>query len=408
MVHGTFQQHLKSPLARGWPLLSVLWALGCCHCTAPATSAGRLYLAKGQTALAWEYFQAAVADAPADQSLKDEAILAQGAYTQTLSQTIKDLMDGQVPLSALKYLVSLEDALGAAKDLHLAGEGPETLVAQKRALTKAASRTLQTDLDTRLARSLPRLSDLATCNSLRSLACDDEDINRTCDRLLTTFKRVAVLVPASGTHAGTGALLPYTAQAIVSQHPELLAAVNAGDATQNAQLEVFIDTPKTVQTDWTLERRDAFHKFVPRLDAQGRQVTETVTVAPTQADIDEAKKNKAPAPKPTTVVKTVWDLVAGEYRHFRAQRTVTVPYRAILTDLRQGTLASAVAGELQVLSESRYHTYTGSPRGRESPEPAGATRREDAPALRSENELLNDALQSAPATISAAVIHSIE
>src|SRR5690349_1575696 len=97
-------------------LLVVPW---CCQCATSSLDTGRLYLARSQTGLAWEYLAAGVAQDPSDQALHDAAIVAQETQVHERTQIIQDLTEAHLPRPALASLVVLEDAAAAGKPLQL-------------------------------------------------------------------------------------------------------------------------------------------------------------------------------------------------------------------------------------------------------------------------------------------------
>ncbi|HET6347134.1 MAG TPA: hypothetical protein VFH51_19535, partial [Myxococcota bacterium] len=255
-------------------------SLFCAHCGNATAEAGQRYLARGQSALAWEYLQAAIAQDPKDQAVRDAAILAQETHKHSLGQSVTQLSHTSQPVRALSQLVVMEELQAAGKALQLTGDGPEVFAPQKRALIEEASKQLQHDLDTRLARSAPRPADLTSCNTLQSLTPDDADIGRACGRLLRAFKHVAVLEAAPGAHPASRDVIAATARSITEQHPQLLEALAAGNGEENAKLQIFVEAPRATSFDYTLERREVYHTFVQRLDDKGRPMTETVMVPP--------------------------------------------------------------------------------------------------------------------------------
>jgi hypothetical protein len=378
------------------------------QCGNANAEAGQRYLTRGQTALAWEYLQAAVAEEPHDEAVRDQAILAQETQKHAITEAVGQLTETQQPLRALSQLVVLEEAQAAGKALQLAPEGAEALAGQKHALIDAAGKRLQQDLDARLSRSTPRPSDLVACDTLQSLVPDDTDVSRACDRLVRAFKHVAVVELVPGSFPAGSGVAAATVQAIAGQHAELLESLAAASGEENAKLQIFVDAPKATSFDYTLERRDVYHTFVPRLDREGRQITETVMVPPSADDIAQAQQQHRPAPGPHPEVKKVFEEVVGEYRHFLAARDVAVRYWATLIDQRDGTLVTSVSDIARARSESRFALYSGDPRAQRPPERGLAMRRGDAPALRPEADLIREAFNSMPAQISTAMIRGTE
>ena len=381
--------------------------LGLCQCSYSAANTAQLYMGRGQTALAWEYWRTAVTESPANDSVRAGALVAHALQSHELSQEIGELTDAKRPLRALGLVITLEEAAAVGQKLNLSGDAPAVFMSQRHTLAQSAMDSMQQDLDARLARGLPQVRDLTACDTLHGLATDDADVARMCERLLGTFRHVAVLRGAPGSHPATAAVLARAAESIVTEHARLLGVAALPD-TQNALLEVYVGTPETRGTDWVQDKRDAYHTAVARLDDKGRTITETHVVEPTAQEVAAAAKNKQPAPAPRREVKTVYDQVAGEYRFFRMDRQIAVPFRATLTDLRSNTVVAAVADVLHLNTESRYHTYSGDPRARHHPEPAGATQRESAPALRSEQQLVEDAMRTIPSTMSKALVAEVD
>jgi hypothetical protein len=382
--------------------------LFCAHCGNATAEAGQRYLARGQSALAWEYLQAAIAEDPRDQGVRDAAILAQETQKHSLTQAVTQLSHTAQPLRALSQLVVMEELQAAGKALQLTGDGPEVFAPQKHALIEAASTGLLHDLDARLSRSAPRPADLASCNTLQSLTPDDTDVGRACGRLLRAFKHVAVLEAAPGAHPASRDVIAATTQHITEQHPQLLEALPAANGEENAKLQIFVEAPRATSFDYTLERREVYHTFVQRLDDKGRPVTETVMVPPSAEAVAQAQAQKRPPPGPVATVKKVFDEVVGEYRHYVARREVAVRYGATLLDARDDSFVAAASDVARATSESRFALYTGDPRAQRPPEKGLAMRRADAPSLRSEADLTREAYNSAAALISTAMIRGTE
>ena len=387
--------------------MSGLGLLGLCQCTHSAATTAQLYMTQGQTALAWEYWRNAVSESPSNDKVRAGALVAHALQAHALGEAIGELTDAKRPLRALGLVVTLEEAAAVGQKLQLSGDAPNAFLMQRHTLAQAAMDTLQKDLDSRLARGLPQLHDLMACDTLHGLAAGDANVGRMCERLLGTFRHVAVLRGAPGSHPATAAVIARAAQNIVTEHARLLGVAALPD-TQNALLEIYVGTPETRSTDWVMDKRDAYHTAVARLDDKGRTITETLIFQPTAQEVAAAAKNKQPPPQPRREVKTVYDQVAGEYRFFRMDRQISVPYRASLTDLRSNTVVAAVADTMQLNTESHYHTYAGDPRARHHPEPSGANQREAAPALRSEAQLVEDAMRTIPNTLSKALVAEVD
>ena len=152
---------------------------------------------------------------------------------------------------------------------------------------------------------------------------------------------------------------------------------------------LWVGEPRYRNLPWLIKKHDAFERWVPKKDRNGRQVTETVTV--------KGKK----------VRKKVWERISGEIKVFHAQRSVALPYRVVIYDLRKNVVALDFSGEVLSDSRSSYYEYTGDPRG-EKPPPVRYKGRANAPALLSEKVLTNRALAELPGQVVTTTLKRVE
>jgi hypothetical protein len=223
-------------------------------------------------------------------------------------------------------------------------------------------------------------SDLATCRQLLALQKNAESIQRTCDRLRSGFKLVAVLEPRPGSAPEATAVQPAVRQLLIDRNPELLELVDESSGTHNAKMELYVGQPQPHDTGWVMVGRDAYHTWVPKRDKKGRQIQETVVEQPSKKEIEEAKRDKKPRPKPKKKKKKVYELVEGEYRVYRASRSVRIPYAVVIEDLRRKTIPVWFGGTVEERSTSAYYDFSGNKKARKSP-PVPAEGRGRAPRL---------------------------
>ena len=384
-------------------LLTVATGCGSAH-----LATAKRYEARGNLPLAIEILDAGVTHSPGDAELKDALILVSQTYQRQLGQDVERLVENSRPVLALRRLILWEELARRASQIPIPTEDPSDLENRRRTLARQAIEQLGQSLDERAGRGHDVKADLATCRQLLALLGDDPSVANSCDRIRRRFKLVVILSDAApGGSKATDLFQPITAT-IAHKNPELLEVVDRSAGRHNASLQLFVGDPELVDTGWVMVDRDAFHDWVPKRTKKGKQVEETVVVQPTKKEIEETKKKKKPAPKPKKKSKKVYEPVAGEFRHFRSVRTVSLSYRVVIEDLRDHEVPIVISGHHRVTSESRYHEYSGDGRGRELRKVDTPYGRRKAAPLASARDLTTRVLREVPETIVKSLLERIE
>jgi hypothetical protein len=261
--------------------------------------------------------------------------------------------------------------------------------------------------DHRSGRGRPVKADLAACRRLAVLA-PRPDVQRTCRRLRRQLGRIVVLAPGREASNATGAMLEDLAVELERRNPELLEVVPVTAGRHDARLVVSLREPRHLETGWVPTRREAYHTWVPKLDRRGRQVEALATERPSRAEIEEATQKGQSPPEPGESMEKVWEHVHGEYRHYRAVRSIAVPFEVALEDLRNDTLMLVHSGTGRARSESRYVEYRGHPRARDARRAGATPVRSDARPLSTWSALAEQAERSIVVGIADAVLAKVD
>jgi hypothetical protein len=275
-------------------------------------------------------------------------------------------------------------------------------------VAKQAVKALGVALEKRTGRSIAVKADLAACRQLLALVENDESVKRTCDRLRSRFKLLAVLEEAPDTSPVTRKLFVGIEQQIKEKNPELIEIVDRASGRHTASMEVWVGKPVVKDIPLRMTRRQAFHRWIPKKDRRGRQIFDERVIHPTAEEIEDAQKRGLPPPKPKTVRKKVWEEISGEFRVFSAERSAVVPYRVTIQDLRSKTVAVMFSGMVHAKSESTFYEYSGDPRGEDRPPVRCCRGRGCAPALLSGSELAIRALAQIPGRVVNTTLERVE
>jgi hypothetical protein len=376
-------------------------------CGSAHLEAGRRCLKAGNLQVAVELLDQGVSVEPGNQELRQLAIMTRQIYQHGLRQEVDRLVGSGRYLLALGRLVELEELSRRAEQISMPGDLPADVERERSEVAARAVEMLGRALDRRSSRGIPVKADLAVCRQLLALAENDQSVQRTCDRLRSRFKLLAVLEEAPGTTPGTRELFPQIDRLLREKNPELIELTDAASGRHTAVMSFWVGPPVVDEAPWRLKKRDAFFRWVPKLDRNGRQIVETVVVPPTARQIADAKENQRPPPPPKEVRKKVWERIFGEFRVFHSRRSVGLPYRVIIRDLRSQTLAVVFSGMVRSSSESSYYEYSGDPRG-ETPAPVPYRGRTSAPALLSRRALAERALAELPRRVVSTTLKRVE
>lgn len=325
---------------------------------------GKTYQARNNFPLAVEYFDAGLSQNPDNEELKDAFIIAEQNYQWRLRQQIDRLVEAKSFLQATQQLVELKERGIRMKALTLPGEDPIALESEFEALKQKAIAQLQKDLDQRGNRSFIMTSDLRACKQLMALETDDPLITRRCSQIVNKLKLIAAIKVHPDSYP-EGYKLPDSLGALIrNANPELLEIVPTQSPNKNAEITVYFGAPQVNDTGWYISKQDSYHQWVEQLDKRGRPMTRVLTIPPTPAEIKAAKDAGREVPKAKTVRKKLWVEVQGNYMFFSSDRTIRVPYRLTITDLRNQTTRLELDGLSSSKSSSTYYTYRGDQRAR--------------------------------------------
>jgi len=385
------------------PSLALVLLAGC---GSAHLRAGQRYVEEGELGVAIELFDAGLAESPNDEALRDALISAQQLHELELRHDRERLESSGRYVLVLGRLLQEQELARRTAALKLPGGDVAGLESEQRATEQKAADALAHEIDVRMGRGQIVEADLVTCRQLAALR-RDEAVERTCARLLGRLKWMAALAVGPGSHARTAELFAPLTAAVQGVKKELFAIVPSGDESTNATLDIFVGAPEVSELPWTLVEKDAFHTWVPVRDKKGEQIEETVTVEPTQSEIDDAKCHKRPPPEPKKVKKKVWELTSGTYRHYRQARTVRLPYTVTLRDERGGLLANVLAGGVDASADSTYHEYQGDPRARRAAAPPSPEGKGKSARLPEASELVDRAFRQLPKAVAQAILEKI-
>ena len=135
-------------------------------------------------------------------------------------------------------------------------------------------------------------------------------------------------------------------------------------------------------------------------------MTQTVTIKPPQEKIDAAKKEGKNPPKAKKVTKKLWVEVQGTYTHHKSSRTIRLPYRLTVTDLRTQTTAIEFDGITTQESSSSYYEFRGHHRARK--QVSGREGRHSAGPLHSVAHLAQAARQEVSKALSQKLLKNLD
>lgn len=389
-------------LRRVVPPLALIALIGCGN---GHLSVGKGYMGRGQLAVASEYFEYGCKQ----EDDKDAcAALAEthGRLRFRLRQEVDRLKGSEQYLSALARLVALEEVARRSAANGLGADDSADISRENVEVTVQAIKFAESDLDARQSRGALLKNDLSACRQLAALDGSDEGTKERCARLREGFKLYAAILIKRTPYAQ--GLAQFTRGELARGRLELLEIVDTNHPKYNAVIEIRTGIPTEIDTDWYLQRRDKYHKWVPRRDRKGRLVTRTITVNPSQSQIAAAKKAKRKPPKPKKVKKQVYDLRAGDYRHFERRRIVSMPYLVEVRNLREGRITRSVSGTMKTTAESKYHTYQGHPQARKAVPPPTPLGLRNARPLPSADAMIKNRIGSLAGDVAKQLVKHVE
>jgi len=376
-------------------------------CGSAHLKAGKKCLESGNLPLAVEYLDQGVVAEPGNTEMRQLGIVTRQIYEHALRQEIDRLVGSKRFLLALGRLMELEDLSRQAERVSMPADLVPEVEREKAEVAKQAVDQLGRAMEERSGRSIAVKADLAACRQLLALVENDESLKRTCDRLRARFQLLAVLQAAPGTLAATKDLFPGIKKLLVEKNPELIEIVDKASGRHTALMQLWVGEPVVQDIPFRMTKRQAFHRWIPKKDRRGRQIEEIVVIQPTAEEYANAQKVGLPSPEPKKVRKKVWELISGEFRVFSAERSVSMPYRVTIQDLRSKTLAAVFSGVVSSASESSYYEYSGDPRG-EDRAPVRCRGRGRAPGLQSANDLAFRALARIPGRVVNTTLERVE
>ncbi len=376
-------------------------------CGSAHLKAGKKCLEAGNLPLAVEYFDQGVGAEPGNTEMRKLGLVARQIYEHALRQEIDRLVRSKRFLLALGRLVELEEIARRAEKLSMPADLVPEVERERAGVARQAVEQLGRVMEERGGRGIAVKADLATCRQLLALVENDSSVKRTCDRLRVRFQLLALLEGAPGTLAATKDLFPGIKKLLVEKNPELIEIVEKASGRHTALMQLWVGEPVVRGVPFRMTRREAFHRWIPKKDRRGRQIEEIVVIQPTAEEYANAQKVGLPPPEPKKVKKKVWELISGEFKVFTAERSVSLPYRVTIQDLRGRTLAAAFSGEVRAHSESKYYEYSGDPRG-EDRAPVRCRGRGCAPVLLSASELAFRALAQIPGRVVSTTLERVE
>lgn len=373
---------------------------------------GKRYLALGNPALAMEYFDAGVSkkkDAPTRRAL----LHSYQVYSRDLERQIEFLKAQKQAYRALTQLSLLEEITRRGEALQVPGASMKALNKSTGELRTLAEEQLNEELGNRRARGTYLRSDLALCRQLLALGSGrNSAVARNCQSLREHFKSYAALGWAPGSSDPGGNWLASLQAEVRRLNPELLDLVPETDERTNGSLKIFVGRPASADSGWHLMARQVYRKAIPLRDKRGRPVKETVELPPTQKQIDAAKRAKKPPPGNRRVVKQVYFHVSGEWKKYRREVRVQVPYVVRLRRQSEGenfTVPTAFGDVLANRATTFYEQYSGHPLANPRPKHTHANARAAAEQkLPSTQHLATRVLTDLPRIIAARTLAQVE
>ena len=377
-------------------------------CGSAHLKAGKNCLAAGNVPLAVEYLDEGVTAEPGNSEMRELGIVTRQIYEHMLRQEIDRLVRSSRFLLALGRLMELEDLARRAERLSMPADLVPVVERERFEVAQKAVKALGVALEKRTGRSIAVKADLAACRQLLALVENDESVKRTCDRLRSRFKYFAVLQEAPGTLQITRKLFVGIEQQLRDKNPELIEIVDLASGKHTASLELWVGKPVVKDIPLRMTVRRAFHRWIPKRDRRGRQLEDIILIQPTAEEVANNQKVGLPPPEPKKVRKKVWEEISGEFKVFASERSVSLPYRVTIQDLRSKTVAVEFGGMVNARSESTYYEYNGDPRGEDRPPIRCCKGRGCAPALLSGSELTIRALAQIPGRVVSVTLERVE
>jgi len=369
---------------------------------------GQTYVQRGNLPVAVEYFDAGLVKSPNDEELRDAMIVAEQTYHWQLRDEIDRLKDAGAYLLALSKLTELIERGHRLKSIRLPGEELSSLDQERTQATREARKHLANDLDKRAGRSQVLPSDLRACRQLQTLGQADAMVDRRCAQLQKRLQISASIQVLAGAHPNTNAVSQLIEQKVLAKNPELIQFVAATSDQRNAVMKIYLESPQQNDTGWYLTKRDAYHTWVEKLDRKGRPIKRTITIPPSAQAIANAKKQKKEPPKAKQVSKQVYIQVKGEYRYYAKVRSISIPYRLTIEDLRKNETVIAFEGTVRQESKSQYHEYQGHPRATNGNSHPGGRGKHTAVQLQSPSDLAGKVIDKISSQVAASILKRVE
>jgi hypothetical protein len=366
--------------------LGGLLCLATTACHMSHLAGGQAYLSRGNYPLAVEYFDEGLQRDPKSAVLRDALILSEQMYQWQLRDEIDRLIESGAYLLAITKLLVLDERARRMSHLQLPGEELTSLRSERAEVTKKAQKRLFMELDSRANRSRALRSDLRTCRQLQALEFGNELLQRRCDRLLKRLKLNAAVKVAANSSDLSGGLVSRLRAEIHAENPELIEVLDTNSDKENAYLHMFIGEARSRESGWFVSNRSVYRRWIEKRDSRGKLIKKKVWVSPSEAEKNRAKKEKRPPPKATQKLKQVYEQVRGEYVKFQSTRSVAIPYRIRIENLREQTIVTALEGTARSDAQTFYYKFRGDPRAAK-PELRAKTGRNTAAALPSSKQL---------------------
>ncbi len=392
----------KSPTA----VLAAVVSLALAACAAGPKDLGRDYLARNNPAIAAEYFDVGLRGGSGDTELRSDYALASQDHERRLRDRIDWLKASGQHHRALGSLVTLYESLSRAKALDRRDAAPAGLGEEWAAVASKAASELLRDVENASGRAFTS-ADLEMLRTAKALLPDDKEMQRAYERLKERHKHYFAVVVDSGSRIPASDIAAGVARRIAAARPELLEPVANGSPKHNADLVIHLAAPEVEDTGWTLSDRNAFHTWIPRLDKDGNPIFHTMTVPPTQQEVEQAKAAKLPPPGPRTIQKQVFDQVSGEVTQYRRALHVEVDFDAQLLDRVRKSVPVAVGGTVESSFSAQYFEYRGDPRAKVVPPGMREGRPADS-AMPSREALTRQAVDQIPDRITPVVLQRVE
>jgi hypothetical protein len=303
---------------------------------------GHSFRYSGQHAIALEHYASALHSNPGNQEAAKAFKITFLKYTRYLRKKIERADKDKKPLFALKLSTELFDYALWLKQNKKIGRGIQldlkALNKQMNRLIKQFIRTGFRDLQARLGRGRVLKSDLTFCHQLEALqnqvkkgrkkyknSGSNESINE-CEFLLRKFKWYAhfqLSTPPPFTHK---VLYNQLQRQLNHKKLEFLSLVDSKSAQHNADLKLEIGQVYQEKTPWFLVHRKAEHVWVQR----GNPLV------------------------------PLWKQEPIRYRFYERHRTLYIPYRLHVVDLKTGKQVILIEEQIQVSETFKASEYQGS------------------------------------------------